>query len=55
VYPKIDPGLHHALRNFLNYALAVHLNARLPDTLDHILIGDLRSYCYQAWQAQKRA
>lgn len=53
-YPQIGPSLHQALRDFFSYALSVHLNAALPDTLDHILIGDMRGCCYEAWEARKR-
>ncbi|MCW5556095.1 MAG: type I restriction enzyme HsdR N-terminal domain-containing protein [Verrucomicrobiae bacterium] len=54
-FPRIGPSLHHALRNFLHYALSVHLNTVLPDTLDHTSIGDMHGCCHEAWEAHKRS
>lgn len=48
-YPQVGQNLHHALRDFLNYAMAIHLNANLPDPLDDITVGDMRDYCHSAW------
>jgi hypothetical protein len=50
LYPKIGPSLHKTLRDYLNYALIFHLNVSLPDHLDDIWIGDMRSYCRSAWE-----
>lgn len=54
-FPTIGPSLHHALRDFLHYALSVHLNTALPDTLDDISIGDMHGCCHEAWEAHKRS
>jgi hypothetical protein len=49
-YPPIGPSLHHALRDYLRYALSIYLNAILPDPLDNIGIGDMKCYCHSAWE-----
>jgi hypothetical protein len=51
-YPPIGPSLHEPLRDYLNYALTVHLNVSLPDPLDNIWNGDVRRYCLPAWKAR---
>jgi hypothetical protein len=50
-YPALGQNVHHALRDFLNFTIAVHLNATLPDSLDDTSVGDMRSYCRSAWQS----
>lgn len=50
-YPQVGTSLHHVLREYLQYALAVHFNASLPDTLDHILVGYVKNYCRGSWEA----
>lgn len=49
-YPTLGPRVQDALRDFLDYALAVHLNVSLPDPLDKIWIGDMGRYCLAAWK-----
>lgn len=49
-FPAIGSNLHSALRAFLSYALISSLNVSLPDTIDNILTGDLRSGCQLAWE-----
>ncbi len=48
-YPIVGSNLHRALREFLAYTLAVHLNVSLPDTLDTIETNDMKSSCRFAW------
>jgi hypothetical protein len=47
---QVGPSVHHALRDFLDYALAFHLNVSLPDPFDTISVRDLKSYCRSAWE-----
>jgi hypothetical protein len=49
-YPLLASNLHQAIRAYLSYALAIHLNTSLPDPLDKILVGDLKEYCRSAWE-----
>ncbi len=49
-YPPLGSTVHEPLRDYLSYALAVHLNVSLPDPLDNIWIGDMRRYCLAAWK-----
>jgi len=51
-YPALGPSVHDPLRDYLSYALAVHLNVSLPDPLDNIWISDIRRYCLPAWKAR---
>jgi hypothetical protein len=48
-YPPLAGSVHDSLRDYLRYALAVHLNVSLPDPLDKISAGDIRGYCLPAW------
>ena len=52
-YPALLPNLHCAVRDFLDAALAIHLNNQLPDSLDRISVDDMRSYCQLAWDQLK--
>jgi hypothetical protein len=51
LYPPLGPSVHDPLRDYLRYALTVHLNVSLPDPLDKIWLGDIRAYCAPAWKA----
>lgn len=48
-HPALGPNLHNALRAYLSYALSARLNVSLPDVLDNISIGDMKSDCKFAW------
>jgi hypothetical protein len=50
LYPLIGSNVHHAVRDYLSYAIALHFNANLPDTLDDIWVGDMKEYCRPAWE-----
>ncbi len=52
-YPRIGTSLHQALRDYLTYALAVHLNVTLPDPLDKLAVGDMKGSCHAAWDHLK--
>jgi len=41
----LSPAIHHALRDFLNFALTVHFNTRLPDSIDDGAMRDMKQYC----------
>jgi hypothetical protein len=49
-YPTLGPIVQEPLRDYLNYALTFHLNVALPDLLDKVWIGDMRSCCLAAWK-----
>lgn len=51
-YPPLGQRVYGPLRDYLSYALNVHLNSSLPDPLDTISIGDIRGYCLPAWKAR---
>ena len=42
---KISPELYGALRDYLNHVLILQLNVSLPDMIDVISVGDMRSLC----------
>lgn len=50
-YPPLGQDIHDPLRDYLGYALTVHLNVSLPDPLDKIWSGDVRHYCEAGWRA----
>ncbi|MCP5521282.1 MAG: type I restriction enzyme HsdR N-terminal domain-containing protein [Verrucomicrobiales bacterium] len=52
-YPEINRNVHAALRDFLDHALAVHLNTKLPDPLDVTLVGEVRQLCSKAWMVAR--
>jgi hypothetical protein len=49
-HPMIGRNLHDALRKYLEYALAHHLNTTLPDPLDTIGTSDMKEHCRIAWE-----
>jgi hypothetical protein len=48
-YPQIAPNLHQALREYLSEAFRTQLNFALPDPLENIWNGDIRTFCSSAW------
>lgn len=49
--PSIPKNVHEALRDFLNYSLAIHLDTKLPDPLDRISVAEVKECCSKAWEA----
>jgi hypothetical protein len=52
-YPALPSSLHNALRDFVSAAISINLNAQLPDNLDRVLTGHLRTYGQPAWERMK--
>jgi hypothetical protein len=50
-FPQIKQSLHDALRDFLNYAFTVHLNVKLPDSIDKGTTEDMKGCCSSAWDS----
>jgi hypothetical protein len=49
-FPLTGGTLHQALRTILARAVTAHLKVKLPDPLDDIELGDIRSYCHATWK-----
>ncbi|MHB1158617.1 MAG: type I restriction enzyme HsdR N-terminal domain-containing protein [Phycisphaerales bacterium] len=49
-FPRISQSLHHALRDYLDYALQIYLGVILPDTIDKGMWSDVRGQCSSAWE-----
>ena len=49
-YPPLGPAVNDPLRDYISYAVKVHLNASLPDPLDKIWNGDIRAYASPGWK-----
>lgn len=52
-HPTIGVQLHRTLSDLMARTLAIHLNVSLPDSLDWVSVGDMRSYCRAGWDALK--
>lgn len=48
-YPQLCPGLHHAVRGFLDFAIPTYLMFELPDLADVGAVDDLRSHFSAHW------
>lgn len=53
-HSEVSPNMHQAVRAFLDYALAIHLNTKLPDPLDSTSVGDVQRSCAKAWEEAER-
>lgn len=49
-YMDVDATVKSQVEKFIDHALAVRFNARLPDPLDEIYIRDIRDFCRPAWE-----
>lgn len=49
-FPQVSLVIHEEIWNFIATAGAINLNIKLPDKLDHLLIGDLKEYCRPGWK-----
>jgi hypothetical protein len=52
-YPQVGTNIHIALKDYLSYSLAIRMNTELPDNLDKGSMGDMKSYCQFAWDADE--
>ena len=49
-FPPITPAIHHALKDFLNRALTVCFNTRLPESISKEAVNDMKQYCSIYWE-----
>lgn len=48
-YQDVEAAIQDEIRAYIDLALAIRFNARLPDIQDCILIGDIHELCEPAW------
>jgi hypothetical protein len=49
-YQDVGASVQSEIRAYIDLALTIRFNARLPDIQDKILIGDVREFCQPAWE-----
>lgn len=50
-YQDVGPLIQSEIRNYIDLALKIRFNSRLPDTQDSIFIGDIRKFCEPSWKS----
>ena len=52
VFPPMSAGVHHALRDFLDYVLLVKLNTRIPSSEQHGYMQEIKNCCSRSWDVE---
>ncbi len=49
-YTDITGVMQAEIRNYIDLALTIRFEARLPDTIDSLSVGDIKRYCKPSWE-----